>query len=99
MSSDKNKELFLQQVQQILDGIKQDKEQLSQRCVEERKEKDRLTTIHLDLIDKQRKYYKTVKDFQEVREKWEMKLLYFILPLCVSLSFISFFFCLGVSQK
>ena len=92
MSSDKNKELFLQQVQQILDGIKQDKEQLSQRCVEERKEKDRLTTIHLDLIDKQRKYYKTVKDFQEVREKGEMKLLYFILPLCVSLSFILLFF-------
>uniref|UniRef100_A0A1X7TSN4 Coiled-coil domain-containing protein 93 n=2 Tax=Amphimedon queenslandica TaxID=400682 RepID=A0A1X7TSN4_AMPQE len=71
MSSDKNKELFLQQVQQILDGIKQDKEQLGQRCVEERKEKDRLTTIHLDLIDKQRKYYKTVKDFQEECRKNE----------------------------
>lgn len=71
MSSDKNKELFLQQVQQILEGIKQDKEQLSQRCVDERKEKERLTTIHLDLIDKQRTYYKTVKDFQEVRERGE----------------------------
>ena len=71
MSSDKNKELFLQQVQQILEGIKQDKEQLSQRCVDERKEKERLTTIHLDLIDKQRTYYKTVKDFQEVREREE----------------------------
>ena len=71
MSSDKNKELFLQQVQQILEGIKRDKEQLSQRCVDERKEKERLTTIHLDLIDKQRTYYKTVKDFQEVREREE----------------------------
>ena len=71
MSSDKNKELFLQQVQQILEGIKRDKEQLSQRCVDERKEKERLTGIHLDLIDKQRTYYKTVKDFQEVREREE----------------------------
>lgn len=58
-------------MQQILEGIKRDKEQLSQRCVDERKEKERLTTIHLDLIDKQRTYYKTVKDFQEVREREE----------------------------
>ena len=66
MSSDKNKELFLQQVTQILDGIKQDKEQLGQRCAEERTQRDKLNTTYLELIDKQRTYYKTVKDFQEV---------------------------------
>jgi hypothetical protein len=66
MSSDKNKESFLQQVQQILDGIKQDKDQLSQRCLEEKKQRDKLNTVYLELIEKQRTYYKTVKDFQEV---------------------------------
>ena len=29
MSTEKNKELFLQQVQQILDGVKEDREQVS----------------------------------------------------------------------
>lgn len=66
MSTEKNKELFLQQVQQILDGIKQDKEQLGQRCAEERMQRDKLNSVYLELIEKQRTYYKTVKDFQEV---------------------------------
>ena len=66
MSSDKNKELFLRQVQQILDGIKEDRNQLEQRCFDERKERDKLNTTYLELIDKQRTYYKTVKEFQEV---------------------------------
>ena len=66
MSSDRNKELFLQQVQQILDGIKQDKEQLLQRCLNEKKEKDSLNKSYLELIEQQRAYYKAVKDFQEV---------------------------------
>ena len=68
MSSDRNKELFLQQVQQILDGIKQDKDQLVQRCQEERKDKDALNKSYLELIEQQRAYYKAVKDFQEVRK-------------------------------
>jgi hypothetical protein len=71
MSSDKNKESFLQQVQQILDGIKQDKDQLSQRCLEEKKQRDKLNTVYLELIEKQRTYYKTVKDFQEECRKNE----------------------------
>ena len=68
MSSDRNKELFLQQVQQILDGIKQDKDQLVQRCQEERKDKDALNKSYLELIEQQRAYYKAVKDLQEVRK-------------------------------
>ena len=66
MSSDRNKELFLKQVQQILDGIKQDRDTLGQRCSDERKERDRLNSAYLELIEKQRSYYKAVKDFQEV---------------------------------
>ena len=66
MSSDRNKELFLKQVQQILDGIKQDRDSLGQRCSDERKERDRLNSSYLELIEKQRTYYKAVKDFQEV---------------------------------
>lgn len=67
MSSDRNKELFLKQVQQILDGIKQDKDQLEQKTLQERKDKDALNKSYLELIDQQRSYYKAVKDFQEVR--------------------------------
>lgn len=66
MSSDRNKELFLKQVKQILEGIQQDRESLGQRCSNERKERDRLNTAYLELIEKQRSYYKAVKDFQEV---------------------------------
>ena len=66
MSSDRNKDLFLKQVGQILDGIKQDRDQLVQRCQDERKDRDSLNITYLELIEKQRAYYKTVKDFQEV---------------------------------
>ena len=33
---------------------------------DEKTEKDRLNSIYLELVEKQRTYYKTVRDFQEV---------------------------------
>ena len=85
MSTEKNKELFLRQVQEILNGVKQDRErvrslesivtdasvfcvliQLEKRRAEEKTEKDRLNGMYLELVEKQRAYYKTVRDFQEV---------------------------------
>ena len=95
MSSDRNKELFLQQVQQILDGIKQDKDQLVQRCQEERKDKDALNKSYLELIEQQRAYYKAVKDFQEVR-KPEVPYVMIIIFL-LSLMHVYFFFYIFVS--
>lgn len=40
--------------------------QLEKRCADEKTEKDRLNGMYLELIEKQRSYYKTVRDFQEV---------------------------------
>jgi chromosome segregation ATPase len=72
MSTEKNKELFLRQVQEILNGVKQDREGLEARRAEEKAEKDRLNGIYLELVEKQRTYYKTVRDFQEECRKNEI---------------------------
>ena len=40
--------------------------QLEKRRTDEKAERDRLNDIYLELIEKQRAYYKTVRDFQEV---------------------------------
>ena len=40
--------------------------QLERRRAEEKEEKDRLNGMYLELVEKQRTYYKTVRDFQEV---------------------------------
>ena len=40
--------------------------QLEKRRSDEKAERDRLNDIYLELIEKQRAYYKTVRDFQEV---------------------------------
>ena len=82
MNSEKNKDLFLKQVEQILDGIKKDKEKVCVLCIyycirmlylklerrrqDEKMQRDSATDIYLELVEKQRSYYKTVKDFQEV---------------------------------
>ena len=39
---------------------------LERRCQDEKSQKDKLNATYLDLVEKQRAYYKTVKDFQEV---------------------------------
>ena len=41
--------------------------QLEQKRADEKLERDRLNKIYLELVEKQRSYYKTVRDFQEVR--------------------------------
>jgi hypothetical protein len=38
---------------------------LEKRRGDEKMEKDRLNGIYLELVEKQRAYYKTVRDFQE----------------------------------
>ena len=54
--------------------------QLEERCVDERKARDRLNATYLELIEKQRAYYKTVKDFQEVTCKAFLLALYMANP-------------------
>ncbi len=82
MESEKNKGLFLTQVEQFLEG-RQGKWTLvwcyppttilavaRAKREDEKNEKDRLNAIYLELVEKQRSYYKTVRDFQEVSHEW-----------------------------
>ena len=107
MTSEKNKELFLKQFEQILEKIQSERAKvdshalqpqsvahthahihihthtaseeaslcvcLAGHCVQfeakresEKTQKDRCNDEYLALVDKQRQYYKTVKEFQEV---------------------------------
>ena len=40
--------------------------QLEKRRADEKSEKDRLNRIYMELVEKQRSYYKTARDFHEV---------------------------------
>ena len=41
--------------------------QLEHKRADEKAERDRLNDLYLELVEKQRAYYKKVKDFQDVR--------------------------------
>ncbi|CAH1238702.1 CCDC93 [Branchiostoma lanceolatum] len=74
MSSAANKEQFLKQLEQIVDGIKQNKNKVEKKKQEEKMRRDQFNDTFLDLVDKQRVYFKTVKDFQEECRKNEILL-------------------------
>ncbi|XP_066301811.1 coiled-coil domain-containing protein 93-like isoform X2 [Branchiostoma lanceolatum] len=74
MSSSANKEQFLKQLEQIVDGIKQNKNKVEKKKQEEKMRRDQFNDTFLDLVDKQRVYFKTVKDFQEECRKNEILL-------------------------
>jgi chromosome segregation ATPase len=74
MASPGTKEQFLKQFEQIVEGVKQNFNKLEKKKQEEKMRRDRLNDEYLDLIDKQRVYYKTVKDFQEECRKNEILL-------------------------
>ncbi|KAK3108073.1 hypothetical protein FSP39_000687 [Pinctada imbricata] len=67
MSSAASKEQFLKQFEQIVEGIKQTKAKIERKKQEEKMKRDQLNDEYLNLIEKQRLYFKTVKDFKEVR--------------------------------
>ncbi len=60
------REQFLLQFEQIVDSIKQTKLKVENRRIAEKMKKDSLNELYLELIEKQRLYYKAVKDFKEV---------------------------------
>ncbi|CAC5381609.1 Coiled-coil domain-containing protein 93 [Mytilus coruscus] len=65
MGSQGTKEQFLKQFEQIVEGVKQNKAKVEKRKQEEKMKRDRLNDQHLDLIEKQRLYFKTVKEFKD----------------------------------
>ncbi|XP_070575320.1 coiled-coil domain-containing protein 93-like [Ptychodera flava] len=74
MSSISNKEQFLKQFEQIVEGIKSNRTKVEKKKQEAKMRRDHLNDTYLDLIDKQRLYFKTVKDFKEECRKNEILL-------------------------
>ncbi|XP_061186128.1 coiled-coil domain-containing protein 93-like isoform X4 [Saccostrea echinata] len=74
MASPASREQFLKQFENIVEGIKQNKAKLEKRKQEEKMKRDQLNDQYLDLVEKQRLYFKTVKDFKEECRRNEMLL-------------------------
>ncbi|XP_054642895.1 coiled-coil domain-containing protein 93 [Dunckerocampus dactyliophorus] len=74
MSSSSDKEQFLRQMEQIVEGIKQSRIKMEKKKQENKMRRDQLNDEYLELLDKQRLYFKTVKDFKEECRKNEMLL-------------------------
>ncbi|XP_068602312.1 coiled-coil domain-containing protein 93 isoform X2 [Brachionichthys hirsutus] len=74
MASSSAKEQFLRQMEQIVEGIKQSRIKMEKKKQENKMRRDQLNDEYLELLDKQRLYFKTVKDFKEECRKNEMLL-------------------------
>ncbi|XP_075228693.1 coiled-coil domain-containing protein 93 [Lycorma delicatula] len=61
MSSQSGKEQFMQQLDQIVDGMKQNKKKVEDVRNEERRNRDRLSAQLLTLVDQQRQYVAALK--------------------------------------
>eukprot|EP00117_Sycon_ciliatum_P001336 scpid63955/ scgid7041/ Coiled-coil domain-containing protein 93 len=65
MASEANKKQFLKQMEGIVDGIKANKSKVDKRRQDEKGRRDESNERYLQLVDQERLYYKTVRDFQE----------------------------------
>ena len=74
MSSSANKTQFLKQFESIVAGTNSNKLKLEKKKQEEKMRRDQLNDQYLDLVEKQRLYFKTVKDFKEECRKNEILL-------------------------
>ncbi|XP_057708655.1 coiled-coil domain-containing protein 93 isoform X1 [Corythoichthys intestinalis] len=74
MSSSAAKEQFLRQMEQIVEGIKQSRIKMEKKKQENKMRRDQLNDKYLELLELQRLYFKTVKDFKEECRKNEMLL-------------------------
>ncbi|XP_051564914.1 coiled-coil domain-containing protein 93-like [Myxocyprinus asiaticus] len=74
MASSGSKEQFLRQMEQIVEGIKQSRIKMEKKRQENKMRRDQLNDEYLELLDKQRLYFKTIKDFKEECRKNEMLL-------------------------
>ncbi|GFY59846.1 coiled-coil domain-containing protein 93 [Trichonephila inaurata madagascariensis] len=72
MSSSASKGEFLTQLEKIVERILQNKAKVEKKKLDEKRQRDMLNDQLLDLIEKQRLYFKTVKDFKEECRKNEI---------------------------
>ncbi|KAM6200209.1 coiled-coil domain-containing protein 93 [Sarcoramphus papa] len=74
MASSGSREQFLRQMEQIVEGIKQNRMKMEKKKQENKMRRDQLNDGYLELLEKQRLYFKTVKEFKEECRKNEMLL-------------------------
>ncbi|XP_041057098.1 coiled-coil domain-containing protein 93 isoform X2 [Carcharodon carcharias] len=65
MAATAARDQFLRQMEQIVEGIKQNRMKLEKKKQENKMRRDQLNDEYLELLEKQRLYFKTVKDFKE----------------------------------
>uniref|UniRef100_A0A2I3SH59 Coiled-coil domain-containing protein 93 n=1 Tax=Pan troglodytes TaxID=9598 RepID=A0A2I3SH59_PANTR len=74
MASPAARDQFLRQMEQIVEGIKQSRMKMEKKKQENKMRRDQLNDQYLELLEKQRLYFKTVKEFKEVRGRLGMLL-------------------------
>ncbi|KFP03403.1 Coiled-coil domain-containing protein 93, partial [Calypte anna] len=74
MESSGSREQFLRQMEQIVEGIKQNRMKMEKKKQENKMRRDQLNDEYLELLEKQRLYFKTVKEFKEKGRRNEMLL-------------------------
>uniref|UniRef100_A0A803KAM7 Coiled-coil domain-containing protein 93 n=1 Tax=Xenopus tropicalis TaxID=8364 RepID=A0A803KAM7_XENTR len=71
MASPSARDQFLRQMEQIVDGIRQSRNKMEKKKQENKMKRDQLNDEYLELLEKQRLYFKTVKEFKEECRKNE----------------------------
>uniref|UniRef100_A0A9L0IKN4 Coiled-coil domain-containing protein 93 n=1 Tax=Equus asinus TaxID=9793 RepID=A0A9L0IKN4_EQUAS len=75
MASPAARDQFLRQMEQIVEGIKQSRMKMEKKKKQENKmRRDQLNDQYLELLEKQRLYFKTVKEFKEEGRRNEVLL-------------------------
>lgn len=74
MASAASRDQFLRQMEQIVEGIKQSRMKMEKKKQENKMRRDQLNDQYLELLEKQRLYFKTVKEFKEEGRKNELLL-------------------------
>ncbi|XP_078084291.1 coiled-coil domain-containing protein 93 isoform X1 [Mustelus asterias] len=74
MAASTARDQFLRQMEQIVEGIKQNRMKLEKKKQENKMRRDQLNDEYLELLEKQRLYFKTVKEFKEECRKNEVLL-------------------------
>ncbi|ELK25698.1 Coiled-coil domain-containing protein 93 [Myotis davidii] len=74
MASPASRDQFLRQMEQIVEGIKQSRMKMEKKKQENKMRRDQLNDQYLELLEKQRLYFKTVKEFKEEGRRNEVLL-------------------------
>ena len=64
--SENSKEEFLKQLEKIIQGVKATEDKIQKKLKQEKDKRYACNETLMELVEKQREYYKTVRDFQEV---------------------------------